>query len=125
MGFYSDGVIHHTVAKILDQRTDPITFDYPTMSALKAGDHVDQRIANAIEISLQRGIRIEGQPYRVFVLSQGGDEETVSLPVEITNASKSKSGGTSAWTQNQRYTRLSALRKPGITTTKELEEAGG
>lgn len=125
MGFYAHGAIQPKVAKILDQRQQPITFDEDSVKSHRAGGSIDQRVADTIEASLDGGIRSVGQPYRVFVLSHPNDDETVTLGGPITNTTKAVSGGTFAWTMSQRYTRLSALTKPGIATTSELEEAGG
>ncbi|HVA05211.1 MAG TPA: hypothetical protein VNG12_00555 [Acidimicrobiales bacterium] len=125
MGFYAHGAIQPKIAKILDQRPQSITFDGDTVKELQAGGSVDQRIAESIEASFDNGIHSAGQPYRVFVLSHPDDEETVTLSNSITNTTKAASGRTFAWTMSQRYTRLSALTKTGITTTTELEEAGG
>jgi hypothetical protein len=61
----------------------------------------------------------------VFILSRRDDDETVTLTSPITNTTKAASGRAFAWTMGQRYTRLSVLTKPGITTTTELDEAGG
>ena len=88
---------------------------------LRGGDAIEQRIANAIESSLDGGSRSAGQPYRVFVLFHPEDDETVRLSGPVLTAS----GRTFAWTMSQRYTRPSALTKPGVSTTTELEAAGG
>lgn len=74
MGFYAHGAIQPTLARILDQRPESITFDAATVVALRSGSPVDNRIADAIEASLTGGTRSEGQPFRVFVLSQSPDE---------------------------------------------------
>lgn len=125
MGFYAHGAIQPKIAKILDQRPEPFTFDGDAVKEFQAGGVIDQRIAKAIEVSLDRGVRSAGQPYRVFVLSYPGDKETVSLGGPIANTTRAASGRAFAWTMGQRYTRLSALTKPGVTTTTLLEEAGG
>lgn len=125
MGFYAYGAIQPKIAKILDQRPQPVTFDAAAIKELRAGDTIGQRIAQAIEDSLSGGTRSAGQPYRVFVLSHHDDDQTVTLSSQIINTTKTSSGRGFAWTMGQRYTRLSALTKPGITTTTELEEADG
>lgn len=125
MGFYTHGAIQPKIAKILDQRPQPVTFDDDTVKEFRTGDAIEQRIASAIEVSLAGGIRSAGQPYRMFVLSHSDDDETVTLTSPITNTTKAASGRAFAWTMGQRYTRLSALTKPGITTTTQLEDAGG
>jgi hypothetical protein len=125
MGLYAHGAIQPKIAKIVDQRPQSVTFDSDTVKQLQAGGPVDQRIAEAIEVSLDGGTRSAGQPYRVFVLSYPDDEETVTLDAPIANTTKAASGRTFAWTMSQRYMRLSALTKPSVTTTTELEPAGG
>lgn len=125
MGFYAHGAIQPKIAKILDQRPQPFTFDDDTVKDLQAGGAIEQRIADAIQVSLTGGTRSSGQPYRVFVLSHPDDSETVTLAATIANTTKAASGRPFAWTMGQRYTRLSALTKPGITTTTELEGGGG
>jgi hypothetical protein len=125
MGFYAQGAIQPKIAKILDQRPESVTFDSDTVKKCRVGSAIDNRIADAIEASLDGGTRSAGQPYRVFVLSRVDDDGTVPLDNPITNTTRAASGRTFAWTMGQRYTRLSALTKPGITTTTELEEAGG
>jgi hypothetical protein len=125
MGFYAHGSIQPKIAKILDQRSQSITFDGDTVKEFRSGGAIDNRIADAIEASLDGGTRSAGQPYRVFILSHADDSDTVPLEGPIKNTTKTVSGRTFAWTMSQRYTRLSALTKYGITTTTELEEAGG
>ncbi len=125
MGFYALGAIQPKIAKILDQRSKPATFDSDTVKKHRAGGMIDQRIADAIEASLHGGIRSAGQPYRVFVLSYPNDDETVTLGALIANTTKATSGRTFAWTMGQRYTRLSSLTSPGISTTTHLEQVGG
>jgi hypothetical protein len=125
MGFYAHGAIQPKVAKILDQRPEPITFDSDAVAALRCGNPIDDRIADAIEASLAGGTRSEGQPFRVFVLSRNPEEGSVQLGGPITNTTKAASGRVWAWTMGQRYTRLTALRTPGLYTTTDLEAAGG
>lgn len=125
MGFYAHGAIQPTVAKILDQRPGSITFDAATIEALRVGDEIDQRIAASIVASLEEGTRTEGQLFRVFVLSRTEQEGSVALDGPITNTTRAASGRVWAWTMGQRYTRLAALRTPGVTTTSELGVAGG
>lgn len=125
MGFYAHGAIQPTVARILDQRPEPITFDSDTVAALRSGSPIDNRIADAIEASLAGGTRSEGQPFRVFVLSSSPEEGSVVLGGPISNTTKAASGRPWAWTMSQRYSRLTALTTPGLDTTSDLEAAGG
>jgi len=125
MGFYAHGAIQPTVAKILDQRSESVTFAAATIEALRAGDEIDHRIAKAIVASLEEGTRTEGQPFRVFVLSRTEHEGSVALDGPIANTTKATSGRVWAWTMGQRYTRLAALKTPGLATTSDLEAAGG
>ena len=125
MGFYFDGAIQKTVAKILDQRMEQVLFDQATATELRAGSPIDQRIADAIEISIEGGARATDQPYRVFVLSRSVEEGSEEIRGVITNATVSSTTGKPfAWTMGQRYTRLKALQRAAKGTTKDLEAAG-
>lgn len=125
MGFYTLGEIKPTIAKILDQSYEALTFDAQTVETLITGTEMDKRIAAAIRELLSQGIRTEGQPYRVFVLSRNEDEGSVELKGPIVNTTKAASGRAWAWTLAQRYTSLSSLIAPGVATTGDLESAGG
>jgi hypothetical protein len=123
MGFYHAGQIEPKIAMILDQRREPIRFDESTVAALRQGSVSDKRIADAVETSILRGPRGVG-PYRVFVLSNTIQEGLVELAHPIKNVSKSSTGRTTAWTQGQRYTVLSRLVAPGVSTTDDLQISG-
>lgn len=125
MGFYANGAIQPTVARILDQRPESITFDRTNVAALRSGSPIDNRIGDAIAASLAGGTRSEGQPFRIFVLSRSPEEGSVLLGGPITNTTKAASGRAWAWTMGQRYTRLTALTTPGLDTTSDLEAVGG
>jgi len=126
MGFYFEGAIQSTVAKILDQRTNPISFDSATAAELRQGSPIEQRIAEAIDVSLEGGVRAPDQTYRVFVLSRNRDEGSEELRGVITNATVSSTTQKPfAWTMGQRYTRLKALQQAASGSTKDLEIAGG
>jgi hypothetical protein len=125
MGFYSLGAIQPIIARILDQRPESVTFDTATIEILRDGTEIDRRIAEAIAATLKLGIRTEGLPYRVFVLSRNKEEGSVTLNGPIMNTTKAASGRTWAWTLAQRYTRIGSLVTPGISTTADLEAVGG
>lgn len=123
MGFYHAGQIEAKIARILDQRREPIRFDESTVAALRQKSPIDQRIADAIESSMRRGPRGVG-PYRVFVLSRTTEEGLIELARPIKNVGKSAAGRTAAWTQQQRYIVLSRLTSPGVLTTDDIRAAG-
>jgi hypothetical protein len=125
MGFYAHGAIQPTVAKIIEHQPDSITFDAATVESLRCGNPIDVRIADAIDASLSSGTRSEGQPFQVFVLSRSPEEGSVTLNRPITNSTRAASGRVWAWTMGQRYTRLTALTTPNLTTTSDLESVGG
>jgi hypothetical protein len=125
MGFYALGAIQPIIARILDQRPESVTFDTATIEILRDGTEIDRRIAEAIAATLKLGIRTEGLPYRVFVLSRNKEEGSVTLNGPIMNTTKAASGRTWAWTLAQRYTRIGSLVTPGISTTADLEAVGG
>jgi hypothetical protein len=124
MGFYAKSAIQPTVARILDQRSEPIMFDSATVAALRQGDDMDSRLADAVETLMTVGTRTE-QHYRVFVLSRTEAEGSLILDGPIVNTTKASTGRPFAWTMGQRYTRSSALTRSGVSTTTQLETAGG
>ena len=125
MGFYARGAIQPKIAKILDQRPQSVTFDSDTVKNHRAGSTIDQRIANAIQASLDGGVRSVGQPYRVFVLSHA--ERRRDRHPRWTDHKHDEGGvrpdlrvddGSAVHATVLPYT-------PGISTTTELEQAGG
>ena len=76
----------------------------------------DLRIADLIRSALSRRTRIPGQQYKVFLLSEANDTRTVQLQNDVKNSTLSSAGKPAAWTQSQRYTRISALQLNPPTT---------
>lgn len=125
MGFYTNMEIQPIIARILYQEPKPIMFDDAAIANFRAGNGVmDQLLANTIEKLIAHG-KPSGQPYRVFLLSRHEDEDSLTLPGSIKNTTKASSGRGFAWTMGQRYTRSTALTTQGVSTTTELEAAGG
>ena len=124
MGFYAHGAIQPTVAKIIEHRLEPITFDAATVKSLRRGNQIDVRIADAIDALLSSSTHSEGQLSQVFVLSRSPEEGSVTLNRPIINNTKTASGKVWPWTMSQRYTRLAALTTPDIKTTSDLESVG-
>jgi hypothetical protein len=125
MGFYTKMEIQPIIAKILYQEPKPIMFDDATVAHFREGSGaMDQLLADTIEKLIAHG-KPSGQPYRVFLLSRHNDEDSLTLPGSIKNTTKASSGRGFAWTMSQRYTRLTALTTQGVSTTTELEAAGG
>ncbi len=71
------------------------------------------------DLLLDRGPRIEGEAFDVFLLSAPDEAQTVQLAHPIENDLVSTSGRPAAWVQNQRYARLDHLTS-GATHTSQL-----
>lgn len=119
MGFYADKSIRPEVARIR-HRELAVPFTSAEVEARRAGDEYDQRVADAIEMSLREGLRVEGEEYGVFVLSPAADPATTVLTEPVVNDTTAKGGRAWAWTLSQRYTSLSKL-VSGVTKTSELD----
>ncbi|MBK9740988.1 MAG: hypothetical protein IPO93_16145 [Actinobacteria bacterium] len=116
MGFYADGEIKRQVASILSIH-DQVTFSSENADRLESLDTAaDLRIADLIRSALSRRTRIPGQQYKVFLLSEANDTRTVQLQNDVKNSTLSSAGKPAAWTQSQRYTRISALQLNPPTT---------
>jgi len=125
LGFYTEGAIQPTIAKILTKYADAISFDDSTIKKLLKGDEFDKRLAAIIGGSVEDRRRTLGQPYQVFLLSRNEEEGSIELKKKIVNTNTAASGKRWAWTLSQRYTRLTALTADRVANTTELEEAGG
>jgi hypothetical protein len=119
LGFYRAKAIQPEFPAILNRR-DNLACTHEEATKLRAtGDPTDAAFGAAIERLLSRGHQIqEGEVVQVFLLSAPDDHQTLVLSNEIRHT---KAG---AWTQGQRYTSSSALRREP-TTTAELESEGG
>jgi hypothetical protein len=122
LGFYFKGAIQRELSAIL-AIYDDIGFTEVEATRLDAStDPIELRVADAIRASLTTGRREEGN-HEVFILSRADDDRTLKLAQPIVNATTDYEGKPFAWTMNQRYTSIAALRKPGTTTTVDLETA--
>jgi hypothetical protein len=114
IAFYAGNQIHPVVPMIQGQPQDQVIFErgkYPG------------RLGEVIEQALEKTERADW-PYKwdvhkVFLLSAPEAPETIKLKQAIVNDITSSSGQRTAFTQNQRYVSLDALRK--ATKTSELE----
>ena len=89
-------------------------FRLPTTRSARrrAGGPHDERVADAIHVSLRDGLRTEGEQYGVIVLTAATDPDTVQLAQPIANDTTAKTTGRAwAWTLGQRYTSLAKLRR--------------
>lgn len=113
LGFYTDRAIQALVPKII-KRHGQVLFTVESAEVLRSSGKA--RLAEIIEGALAANERTPGEHYDVFELSGVDHEDTVRLNQPIRNDLISSSGGTVAWTQNQRYVRLDALRRAKVTS---------
>src|SRR5260370_29458399 len=114
IAFYAANQINPLVPSILEQHDD-VTFERGKNTG-RLGDVVNQ----AIEMSERPYWPYKWSVHKVFLLSAPDAAETVRLKQPIINNITSTNGQRIAFTQNQRYLSLDALRKAKQTT--ELQE---
>jgi len=115
LGFYAEREIKREVPRILHRRDNVLVTPEHAAELRERGKAFDLEVARLLEDTLdpKLGWRIRREPgrsYQFFLLSPPRGEETAVLPHVIWH------GGRSAWTQNQRYTTLEALRAAPATT---------
>jgi hypothetical protein len=120
MGFYAEAAIQSHVPRIL-RSADPVPFTVEEIARRRAGDGLDQRMADAIETLLSTEARQEGSEYGVFILSEPEASDTVHLEGPIGNDTVAASGRPWAWTMGQRYVSLSRLTRSGNKVTSDLD----
>jgi hypothetical protein len=118
MAFYASSAIQVPVPRIR-HREDLVVFSHDEARARESGSDTDQLVGAAIEADLRAGTREEGKQYQVFLLSAQDDPDTVQLPHPIKNDTVA-AGRPLAWTMGQRYVRLAALTRPGVSVTSDL-----
>lgn len=111
IAFYSFGKIYPLVPKIL-QTHEHVEF--------LPGTH-EGEMAVLVDALLKETPRKEGCAYKVFFLSPPDSPDTLKLDASIRNDLTSKSGRTTAFTQNQRYVSLERLKQ--AKTTSDLVES--
>ncbi|MEX1046183.1 MAG: hypothetical protein WD757_06865 [Actinomycetota bacterium] len=111
MGFYTDHAIKPEIPRIKHRRRN-VDFTSENATQLAASsDSDDRRIAELIEASDGEHTDRTGKTFQVFLLSSPGeDKETVLLKQPVAHESQG------AWTQGQRYARLSRLKENPLTT---------
>lgn len=122
LGFYTCGAIQPHIPRI-DYVEDYIAFTSQEASARASGSKTDRHISQIIGVSLRTGIRTEGVPHQVFLLSPPESNETVRLTEPIVNDTISKSGRRCAWARSQRYVSLAILTHPGMQRTSQIDQA--
>lgn len=108
MGFYSKGTIYPLVPKILAIHDDV---------AMRAGAY-QGLLGELVDRLVSTGKRIEGDSYKVLMLSAPDSPETLKLAKPIPNDKRSKNGKPTAFTMGQRYVSTDALLH--ATTTSDL-----
>jgi hypothetical protein len=76
----------------------------------------DGKLGKLVDCLLDRKLRIPGKPYKVVFLSPPDDPATVRLKKPVVNDLESAGGRTAAFTQNQRYVRITDLEKAQKTS---------
>ncbi len=109
MGFYSKGTIYPLVPKILAIHDEV---------QMRTGAHKGL-LGKLVDHLVSTGKRIEGNSYKVMMLSAPDSPETLKLDKPIANDKRSKSGKPTAFTMGQRYVSTHALLH--ATTTSDLD----
>jgi hypothetical protein len=117
VAFYADNRIYPLVPRILE-RHDQVVFE-PGKNKGRLGEIVNQ----AIEKSGQTNWPYKFSIHKVFVLSAPDAPETEKLQKPIVNDIFSSSGQKIAFTQNQRYVSLDALKKAEKTSDLTRNES--
>ncbi len=106
MAFYHGNKIHELIPKILDCEES-----IEMSKGLHSG-----KLGKLVDYLLEKGLREEGKTYKVVFLSPPDSLETVHLDKPVINDLVSASGVPTAFTQNQRYVELNALKKARNTS---------
>jgi len=106
MAFYHGNKIHEFVPKILDSEESV---------EMRKGLHSGE-LGKLVDYLLGKKLREEGKTYKVVFLSPPDSPETVHLDKPVINDLVSARGVTTAFTQNQRYVELDALKKARKTS---------
>lgn len=106
LAFYHGNKIHALVPKILDSSE---------CVEMRKGLHTG-KVGELVNYLLENNLREEGETYKILFLSPPDAPETVRLDKPIINDLVSASGVTTAFTQNQRYVELNALKKARKTS---------
>jgi len=106
MAFYHGNKIHELVPKILDCEES-----IEMSKGLHSG-----KLGKLVDYLLEKGLREEGKTYKVVFLSPPDSPETVHLDKSVDNDMVSASGVRTAFTMNQRYVELDALKKARKTS---------
>jgi hypothetical protein len=108
LAFYAAGQIYPLVPRIVEVSDQVVS---------ERARHQDPA-GQLLEKLLNLGLRTEGTSYKVFLLSPPEDIRTVHLDGPILNDLRAASGRPTAFTQGQRYVRLTDLMK--VKTTSQL-----
>ena len=109
LAFYHKNQIYDKVPKILES-LESVVMEKGLPG--KLGKLVDRMLESLPGIPQ----REEGKAYKILLLSRPDAPETISLPNPVVNDLKSESGVPTAFTQNQRYVELTALKKARHTS---------
>jgi hypothetical protein len=115
-GFYADGRIQPTIARI---REHLVAVPFSIAEAQRRRSTGQEAVADVIEATLAQGTRVDGDSYDVILLSGPEDTATAHLATAIVNDTLTAAGRPWAWTLGQRYTSLAKLMS-GATKTSYL-----
>lgn len=114
-GFYYKAHIQATVPRIVEWLPNVVfTKDVAAWHAAKG----NEALATVIRRMLADGVRADGDPHGVILLTPWDDPSTVHLAAPIANDTKTETGKTWAWTLGQRYTRLERLQRGAVLTSQ-------
>ena len=118
MAFYADGAIQPEIPAILDCRDNLLMTSEVADELAASSREGDRQFARAISQELQLRSPRQGQAFQVFLLSPNADGQTLKLSQPVANTAVGANGRRVAWTQSQRYVRLSDLKTSPATTTE-------
>jgi len=131
IGFYHNGLIDRRIAKILGEPIEEVAL---TKNALEEsnltpetkdlGPEVKKMFYELVDKLEKLGGDRLGGTFKVFFLSPFDSPDTIKLSQDIKNDLRNPTGRPYAFTQNQRYVPMSALRKNPATTTELLKGEG-
>ena len=120
LAFYSKGLIHPLVPKIIE-RHDEVVMAHDPKKQLPIDSPPSQPVERLVKRLLAEKRREEGEVFKVLLLSAPDSPDTLKLPAPIPNDLKSESGKPTAFTMGHRYTASEKLL--AARTTSDLSYA--
>ena len=117
LAFYSKGLIHPLVPKIIE-RHDEVVMAHDPKKQLPIDSLPSLPVERLVKRLLAEKRREEGDIFKVLLLSAPDSPDTLKLPAPIPNDLKSESGKPTAFTMGQRY--VSSKKLLAAKTTSDL-----